>query len=123
MLDKFYNTTFKKCIIIFIVIFLLITIGGHASIIYLDNVVTEKNLRTDYVVVQDKLPNNNYDDVFVIHDVKNQTYIISNDDFKFDKKLYDMIEPGKRYRMVIQEPLETDTNKSIHIVQVYNDTS
>lgn len=120
-INNLYNKTWKKCIIIFIIVFLIVSVGGYITITYLDNFVSENNFHTDYIVVQNK-STVNYD-FYIITDISNKSYIINSNNDNYDKKLYDMIEIGQRYKVVLQDPKATDINQTTYIIQAYNDTS
>lgn len=122
---KLFNKTWKKSIFIFLIIFLLIVVGGFFSINYLHDVVTNNHIHSESITVVDKLYGDNpYTDYYLIIGNNNKTYSIVNHNDGYGQKMFNNIETGKTYKMIVKEPELIDINQFPHIMQVYNnDTS
>lgn len=122
--DKLLDKTWKKCIIIFVVIFLCVLIGGFFSINYLHDVVTNNHVHTDSVLIVDKMyGDNKYSDYYLVIGGNNKTYSIVNHGDGYGEEMFDKIQVGHKYKLVVKEPESIDINQFTHILQVYNDTS
>lgn len=118
ILDK----TWKRCVVVFLIIFLLVVVGGALSIDYLGHVIMDKNVHVDTIIVKDKfIGNDTQDDYYIITDMNNKTYIIDNNDMGYDKQIYNTIKVGEKYRVTMRDS-PNDTSMNIHILQVHNDT-
>lgn len=123
-LSKLYDKTWKKSLIIFLVIFSLIFVGGLASINYLNDVVTNNHIHPEQVTVLDKIyGDNSFSDYYIIVGTNNRTYSIVNHDDGYGEEMFNAIKVGQTYKFIVKEPEITDVNKNIHILQVYNVTS
>lgn len=115
-----YDKTWKKCLIIFVIVFVAVLCVGFISVDFLENILTDSNIHTASIVVADKfISNNTYDDYIVI-DTKNKTYVINNNDNNYDKRMYDAIKIGNKYEITIRDPAPNDINQIIYILQVHN---
>lgn len=102
--------------------FFLVVIGGVLSINYLGEVIMDKNVHVDTIIVKDKfLGNDTQDDYYIITDMNNKTYVIDNNDIKYDKQIYNTIKIGEKYRITMRDS-PNDTNMNTYILQVHNDT-
>ena len=117
--DELFDTTWKKCLIIFIIVFIIIAIGGILSINYLHDVVTNNHIHSDKITVMDKTNDNG---VYYIFGTNNKTYMIKAHDDKHNKKIFDNMDINIEYKVVVQEPELIDTDELPHILQVYNGT-
>lgn len=117
LLDK----TWKKILIIFLIVFFLIFIGGLASITYLSNVVSDNHIHSEVINVTNKTDNStSINDYFIVKTADNKTYII---DEKNSRKMFNVITVGKEYKVVVTDPSAEDINEFSHILQVYNVTN
>lgn len=121
---KLFDKTWKKCIFIFLIVFLLIVVGGSLSINYLHDVVTNSHVHTESITVIDKLYGDNpYSDYYLIIGDNNKTYSIVNHDDGYGREMFNNIKVGQTYKIVVKEPELIDINQFPHIMQVYgNDT-
>ena len=114
MKRKLWDKTWKKCLWIFIIIFAVTFVGLVATVDYFGTVVDNNNIHQDIVVVKSKMNNDSY---YTITDNNNREYIIDND----DGQIFDSIEVGNRYRIIVRETMNKD--QDVYILQVHNDTS
>ena len=122
--NKLFDKTWKKCIWAFAIVFLIIGVGGALSINYLHDVVANNHVHSDMIVVQDKMYGDNpYTDYYIIVGTNNKTYSIIDHNDNYGKEMFDMLEVGHRYKIIVKEPELMDINKYTHILQVYNDTN
>ena len=122
--DKLLDKTWKKCIIIFIIIFSIVLIGGFLSINYLHDVVSNSHIHTETIIIQDKLyGDSSYSDYYIIIGDNNKTYTIHNNNDGYGTDMFNNIVVGESYKIVVKEPDVTDLDQHTHILQVYNDTS
>lgn len=118
-----FNKTWKKCIFVFIIIFMVILVGGALTINYLHDTVVDNNIHPVTVMVTDKY----YDDkensyhYSVITD-SNKTLSIVDYRDSHGEELWQKIIVGKRYRFIVKEPELTNVNHFTNIIQVYNTT-
>lgn len=117
--DKFFNTTGKKCFIIFIIVFAVVAIGGVLSINYIHDTVTNNHIHSDKVTVMNKTDDNG---AYYIFGTNNKTYIITAHESKYNKKIFNSMNIGAEYKIIVREPELIDTNELPHIIQVYNGT-
>ena len=117
LLDK----TWKKNLIVFLIVFFLIFIGGIASITYLSNVVNDNHIHSEGINITNKTDNStSVNDYFIVKTADNKTYII---DEKDSRKMFNVITVGKEYKVVVADPSAEDINEFSHILQVYNVTN
>ena len=118
------NKTWKKCLLIFIVVFVIIITSSGMAINYLNDVVNNKNIHEESVVVKDKIyGDSSYTDYYIIIGTNNKTYSIVNHNDDYGEKMFENIKIGKRYKMIVKEPEVTNIHKPTHILEVYNGTS
>ena len=118
ILDK----TWKRCVVVFLIIFILVVVVGALSINYLGESIMNKHVYVDTIIVKDKfIGNDTQDDYYIVTDMNNKTYVIDNNDIGYDKQIYNKIKIGEKYRVTMKN-LPNDTNMNIHILQVHNDT-
>ena len=116
--NMFFDTMWKRIIITFVLIFLVVLIGGLLSINVLHDAITDNHIHSEVVNITDKsIDGNNY-----IITANNETYYMNNDG-QYHTKVYNNIQLGRTYKIVIKEPELTDINQNPHIMQVYNVTS
>ena len=114
------NKTWKKCLIVFVVIFVIALCIGFVSVNILGDTIIKSHVHTDSITVANKyISNNTYDD-YVIVDSKNKTYVINNDDNNYDKRIYDAINIGNKYDITVRDPSPDDVNQIVYILQVHN---
>ena len=124
LIEKMTNKTWKKCLLIFIVVFVVIIISSGMAINYLNDVVNNKNIHEESVIVKDKIyGDSSYTDYYIIIGTNNKTYSIVNHNDDYGEKMFESIEIGKRYKMIVKEPELTNIHKATHILEVYNGTS
>lgn len=124
LIEKMTNKTWKKCLLIFIVVFVIIITSSGIAINYLNDVVNNKNIHEESVVVKDKIyGDSSYIDYYIIIGTNNKTYSIVNHDDDYGEKMFESIEIGKRYKMIVKGPEVTNIHKPTHILEVYNGTS
>lgn len=128
MKKKIHNLLFdkmwKKSLIIFLIVFLIIFVGGLTSINYLNDVVTNHHVHTDVVTVVDKIyGDNSFSDYYIIVGSNNKTYSIPNHDDGHGYDMFNAIKINETYRFTVKEPKLTDINQFTHILQVNNATS
>ena len=124
LIKKLTNTTWKKCLWIFIVVFIIMLLGSGIAINYLNDVVNDNNIHDEEIIVKDKIYGDSaYTDYCIIIGTNNKTYRIVNHNDNYGKKMFESIEIGKKYRMIVKEPELTDLHKATHILQVHNETS
>lgn len=117
LLDK----TWKKIIIIFLIVFLIIFVSGVASINYLSGIVNDNHIHTEIINVTDKMDNSSpFGDYFFIKTIDNKTYVIDN---KNGRDMFNIIGIGNQYKIVVTDPDVQDINQFPHILQVYNVTN
>ena len=110
---KILNKNWKKCLLIFIIVFFVTFISAGGIVHHFDDAVESNNIYPDIIVIKDKFNNGEY----IVIDINNKTYNIDNN----DAKIFNKIEIGQKYRVIIEEPIQ-DTNHA-YILQVHNDTS
>ena len=124
LIEKMTDKTWKKCLLIFIVVFIIIIISSGMAINYLNDVVNNKNIHEESVIVKDKIyGDSSYTDYYIIIGTNNKTYSIVNHNDDYGEKMFESIEIGKRYKMIVKEPELTNIHKATHILEVYNGTS
>lgn len=122
-INDLYNTVQKKCIIIFVIIFMIIMVGGFLSVNYLDGLLTSNNIHTDTIVIKDKfIGNDTRDDCYIVTDINGKTYVIDNNNLAYDKKIFNSLTIGTQYKVTIKTPNPNDSDKNVYIMQVHNDT-
>lgn len=124
MMNKIFDKTWKKSLIIFLVIFSIIFVGGLTSINYLNDIVANNNIHPEIVTVYDKAyGDKSLSDYYIIVGTNNKTYSIVNHDDGYGVKLFTSIEVGKTYEFIVREPELTDINQNTHILQVHDVTN
>lgn len=123
MYNMFFGSTRRKILMIFLIVFLVIFIGGLLSINYVNDVITNHHIHPDTITVTNKIHGDSVlgEHYFVI-DEKNKSYTIINHGDGYGKAMFDSIDINKTYRVTVKEPELTDINQHTHILQVYNDT-
>ena len=117
LLDK----TWKKIVIIFLIVFLVIFVGGMASINYLSGIVNDNHIHSEIINVTDKMDNSSpLGDYFLVRTIDNKTYII---DSKNGRDMFNTININNQYKVVVADPKSQDINQFPHILQVYNVTN
>ena len=120
--EVLFNKTWKKCLLIFIIIFSFVLVGGVLSINYLNDAVTNNHIHTETVIVSDKMYGDNSMSDYYIVIAGNKTYSIPNHNDGYGEKMFEKIEVGSKYKFVVKEPEVTNINQFSHILQVYNIT-
>ena len=115
LINKLTDTTWKKCLLIFIIIFAVTFVVAGGTLDYFGNIINDKNIHQDMIIVKDKANNNT--DYYTIIDNNNKVYSIANE----DSKIFDDIKVGNKYKIVVQEPI--NDNQTVYILQVHNGTS
>ncbi len=117
LLDK----TWKKIVIIFLIVFLVIFVGGMASINYLSGIVNDNHIHSEIINVTDKMDNSSpLGDYFFVKTIDNKTYTI---DGKNGRDMFNTININNKYKVVVADPKSQDINQFPHILQVYNVTN
>ena len=110
-------------LVVAVIIFLLIMVGGMFAVDMLDGAITDNNIYTEKVVVMDKYHDNNEKgDVFLVKTDDNKTYSIINNEDNYGQRMFNSIQIGKKYELVLREPDITDFSPYTYIIQVHNDT-
>ena len=110
-------------LIVAAIIFILITVGGMFVIDMLHGAINDNNIRTENVVIIDKYHDKNQNgDLFLVKTDDNRTYNIMNDKDNNGQRLFNNIQTGKPYELVIREPDLTDFSPYPYVIQVHNDT-
>ena len=109
ILDK----TWKKCLLIFIIVFFITLLLAGGVVDYFDDIVEDNHIHPDVIIIKDKIDNGTY----TVIDINNKTYNIGNN----DSKVFDRIEINKKYKVVVEEPMQKSQNA--YILQVHNETS
>ena len=118
--DFLLKKKWAKTFIIFLIVFFVVLIGGFLAINYLNDAIIDNHIHTDIITVTDKMYDNDlYNDDYVIIGDNNKTYLIQNKT-GYGEKLFNKIDIGMRYKIVVQEPLNTD--QLPFILQVHNVT-
>lgn len=121
MKEKLFDATWKKCVWTFLFVFLLIGIGGTLSINYLHDAVTNSHIHSENIVIKDKMYGDNpYSDYYIIVSTQNKTYSIVNHHDNYGQRMFDLLEIGRKYEIIVKEPELTDINQFTHILQVYD---
>lgn len=120
------NTTWKKCLITFLIIFICVVGVGVISIDFLSHTVINNHIDTITTEVVEKIDGDNqYNNYFLIITKENQTFCIKDNNDGNSKKMFDSIQIGKVYKFTVQHPKISDSDQSTYIlrVQEQNDTS
>lgn len=119
--NKLFDKMWKKSLIVFVIIFLIVFSAGVASINYLNDVVSNSNIHQEMVTVSNTMYSDNpiSQDHFIIVGTNNKTYSIVYS----EQKMFDEIEIGKTYFFTVKEPKPTDIHQYSRILQVQNVTN
>lgn len=116
------NKTWKKCIFIFFIIFIIVLAGGTLSINYLHDTIINNNVYQVTAVVSDKYYDTNVNDYYLVKTNDNQTFsIVDNGDGRGEQMWQDIIV-GKKYKLIVKKPELIDVDNFSHIIQVHNAT-
>lgn len=121
--NKLFDKTWKKCVIIFLIVFVIVGVGGMLIINSFNDTLNEKNIHTDVVVVKDKMHSDNQYNYFLIIGKNNKTYLIANKDDKYSVKMFEQIDIGGKYRFTVKEKQIDSGAPQSHIIKVQNATS
>lgn len=122
ILKKLVDKSWKKVLIVFFIVFVIVFGVGVISINYLNDAVNNQHIHTEVVNVTDKLYGSNpYSDYYIIIGNDSKTYGIANHD-GYGQKMFNSIKIGQVYEFVVKEPEMTDINQQVHIMQVHNVT-
>ena len=122
--EKLFNTTWKKILIVFFIIFSIVLIGGVLSINYLTDVVNDNHIHAGYINVSNKIYNDDStSDYYIIVDKNNKTYSIVNHGDGYGQKMFDNMQINRTYKVVLKDPDVIDTSHYIHILEVSNATN
>lgn len=116
-----FNKTWKKCIFVFIVIFMIVSVGGALSITYLHDTIVDNNIHPVTVVVADKYYDaeaNTYHYSVITN--SNQTLHIADHGDSRGEELWQKVIVGKKYKFIVRDSELTDN--SANIIQIYNTT-
>ncbi len=115
------DKSWKRILLTFSLIFLVIFIGGVLLVNSLSDIVDVNNLHPEVVTVVDKNDTNFNDEYYLVHGDNNKTYsILMNDDY--DVRIFNNLEIGKKYKLIIKEPTPLNNIPYPNIIQVYNVT-
>lgn len=110
-------------IIVLLVVFVIVTVGGALMIDGIFHAADDNGIYTQKVIVIDKYyGQSNYEDYYLVKVNDNVTYSILTGNDNLDKRIFDSIDVGKRYEFTLHNPRPSDKNQHIHILQVHNDT-
>jgi len=105
--------------IAFWIIFLVIFCSLYFGITFLDTEVTSKHITTETGVVSDKFfGNGDASDYYLITLDTNKTYYILDHKDGRAKEMYDKIEIGKKYRLILKENAVEDEDNFTHVIEV-----
>lgn len=121
--DKLLDKSWKKYLLIFIVIFVLITGVGVYAINFMYDTIIDNDVHSTIVVINDKYSNDGDDHnyYFVVTDDNETLSIIDNGDGK-GEEIWNGIQIGEKYKITVQNPDVGDLHNFRHIVQVKNAT-
>lgn len=107
------NKTWKKCVFVFVIIFMIVLGAGVLSINYLHDTVSDNNIHPATVVVTDKYYNDT-DNTYRYSAVTNgnQTLHFIDDGDSRGRELWDKIAVGGKYKFVVKKSdlLDATTN-------------
>lgn len=115
ILKQLTNETWKKCLLIFIIIFILTFVFAGGMVDYLYHTIDDKNIHQDMIIIKDKANNNT--DYYTVVDSNDKVYSIANE----DSKMFEDIQIGNKYKVIVKEPI--NDNQTVYILQVHNETS
>lgn len=116
-----FDNTWKKCIFVFIVIFMIVLVGGALSINYLHDTIVDNNIHSVTVVVADKYYDaeaNTYHYSVITNN--NQTLDIADHGDSHGEELWQKVVIGEKYRFIVRDSELTDN--SANIIQIHNTT-
>ena len=121
--NKLINKTWKKCLLIFLIVFIVFFVGSLTSINYLNDIVTHHHIHSDTITVTDKMYGDNpLSDDLIIVGANNKTYSIANHDDGYGRNMFNSMDINQTYKVTVKEPELTEINQFTHILQVYNVT-
>lgn len=98
--------------------------GSGMTINYLNDIVNNNNIHKDVITVKDKIyGDSESNDYYIVIGTNNKTYTIISHNDEYGEKMYENIEVGKTYKVIVREPELTNLYHTTHILQVYNETS
>lgn len=110
-----------KYIIGGVLIFLIVFTGLYLSIIYMHESVVENRIYTETDTIIDKYySNGQFSNYYLFTTSDNKTFSLIDDTNA--KEIYNNVEIGKEYRLVLQTPDMNDPVQYTHILQVHNVT-
>lgn len=118
--DKVLKNEAAKYLLIFIVVFVVITFAGLFCINHLYDTVTDNHVHPMNTVIIDKYDASN-GDLFVITE-DNKTLLFAKHSDGYEQEKWNELIPGEKYRFIIQEPDDSMANSFPKILQVHNDS-
>ena len=110
-----------KYIIGGVLIFLIVFTGLYLSIIYMHESVIENRIYTETdTIIDNYYGNGQFSNYYLFTTSNNKTFSLI--DNAHAKEIYDNVEIGKKYRLVLQIPDMNDPVQYTHILQVHNVT-
>ena len=110
-----------KYIIGGVLIFLIVFTGLYLSIIYMHESVVKNRIYTETDTIIDKYySNGQFSNYYLFTTSDNKTFSLIDNEHA--KAIYDNVEIGKEYRLVLQTPDMNDPVRYTHILQVHNVT-
>lgn len=110
-----------KYIIGGVLIFLIVFTGLYLSIIYMHESVVENRIYTETDTIIDKYySNGQFSNYYLFTTSDNKTFSLIDNEHA--KAIYDNVEIGKEYCLVLQTPDMNDPVRYTHILQVHNVT-
>ena len=120
--NKLFDKIWKKNLCIFIVVFSLILLGGIFVVTYISDTIDHEHIRSENIIIVDKIyENDSFDNRYLITGNNSNIYMIPNNND--GKSMFDGIEIGHEYKVVIQDSDLFNSNQYPYVLQVYNVTS
>lgn len=119
-IDNLFNKTWKRILIVFIVVFFIIFLSGVLIINDMEYVIKDEHVHAETILVDNKtIGEGALGDYFVIY-ANGTTYTILNDGTHRTQRMYDMIDINSQYRVLVRESPLSNNNQDTHIIQVNN---
>ena len=110
---RIWDKSWKRYLIVFTIVFVITFLLLGNAVDYFNDTVESNKIHPDTVIVKDKVNNG----TFIVIDDNDRTYFIDND----DSRIYNKIEVGQTYKVIVKEPMQPHENAEI--LQVHNEAS
>lgn len=115
------NKTWKKCVLLFLVVFVIIFVLGTTSINFLDDVAMDHHIHLLNGNVTDKYYGDTFNEDYYVVVINNDKVLSVKDTGDgYGKKMWNSIQVGQEYAFIVKEPELTDMHPYTHILQVEN---